>query len=67
MYMLYSFNIQCELICEIVFPRHLSKRCTLWENGLNQQLSFNKENWEVGCKYRENPRNKIEDSDYPVA
>lgn len=43
MYMLCSFNIYCELICKIVFPKHPSKRCALRENRLNQQLSFNEE------------------------
>lgn len=43
MYMLCSFNIYCVLICKIVFPEHLSKKCTLRENRLNQQLSFNEE------------------------
>lgn len=31
------------------------------KNGLNRQVSFNEEFREVGCKYRENPRNKLED------
>lgn len=56
MYMIYSFNIWYELICEIVFLRHLSKRCALQENGLHQQVCFNEVDTEVGCKYRENIR-----------
>lgn len=33
------------------------------KNGTNQQVGFNEEDIEVGYKYRENPRNKVEDSE----